>query len=295
MGKVFELWLTCTGIFLLLCVPAVMSWGYEGHFAVCKIAQGFLTEDALTAVKALLPDYAGGELAAVCSWPDEFRKLMPWSTALHFVNPPDFSCNYKYCRDCHDSAGNKDRCVTGAIFNYTEQLQSGVHNLNSEMKYNLTEALIFISHFFGDVHQPLHAGFLGDAGGNTIKVHWYQNETNLHRVWDDKIIESSLNTFYNTDLSNLIHAIQRKISGVWFTDSLSWKNCTSNHVVCPDPTFCFIPSYVEETVVNLEFVCSLSVCDNISNLISVRDKADWNIIILHQSNHLLELLRPSAV
>lgn len=39
MGKVLELWLTCTGILLLLSVPAVMGWGYEGHFTVCKIAQ----------------------------------------------------------------------------------------------------------------------------------------------------------------------------------------------------------------------------------------------------------------
>jgi len=30
--------------------------------------------------------------------------------------------------------------------------------------------------------QPLHEGFIGDLGGNKIKVHWYNQETNLHRV-----------------------------------------------------------------------------------------------------------------
>ncbi|XP_017221267.1 endonuclease 3 [Daucus carota subsp. sativus] len=235
MGKVSELWLTCGGILLMLCVPSVFGWGAQGHFAICKMAQGFLTEDALTEVQALLPEYADGELAAVCSWPDEFRKLMPWSTALHFVDQPDSSCNYEYCRDCHDTDGNKDRCVTGAIYNYTDQLQLGFHKLSSEMNYNLTEALMFVSHFFGDVHQPLHAGFLGDSGGNTIIVSWYQNETNLHKVWDDKIIETSLQTFHNSDLSSLIQAIQSKISGVWFTESLSWRNCTSDSLACPDP------------------------------------------------------------
>lgn len=235
MGKVFKVWLTCTGVLFLLLLPSVLSWGKEGHFAICKIAQGFLTEDALTAVKALLPDYADGDLAAVCSWADEVRFHMRWSSPLHYVDTPDFRCNYKYCRDCHDSVGRKDRCVTGAIYNYTEQLLLGVHDLNSEMNNNLTEALMFLSHFVGDVHQPLHVGFLGDEGGNTITVRWYRRKTNLHHVWDTMMIESSLKTFYNSDLSSLIQAIQSNITGVWLTDSLSWRNCTADHVVCPDP------------------------------------------------------------
>ena len=83
----------------------VRKRAYEDHVCIItifmlnayRILQGFLTEDALTEVQALLPEYADGELAAVCSWPDEFRKLMPWSTALHFVDRPDSSCNYEYC------------------------------------------------------------------------------------------------------------------------------------------------------------------------------------------------------
>ena len=83
----------------------VRKRAYEDHVCIItifmlnayRILQGFLTEDALTEVQALLPEYADGELAAVCSWPDEFRKLMPWSTALHFVDQPDSSCNYEYC------------------------------------------------------------------------------------------------------------------------------------------------------------------------------------------------------
>lgn len=227
--------LTCSGIFFLLLIPSVLGWGKDGHFAICKIAQGFLTKDALTAVKALLPDYADGDLAAVCSWADEVRFHKRWSSPLHYVDTPDFRCNYKYCRDCHDTVGRKDRCVTGAIYNYTEQLLLGIHDLNSQMNDNLTEALMFLSHFVGDVHQPLHVGFLGDEGGNTITVRWYRRKTNLHHVWDTMMIESSLKTFYNSDLSGLIQAIQSNITGVWLTDSLSWRNCTADHVVCPDP------------------------------------------------------------
>lgn len=143
--------------------------------------------------------------------------------------------------DCHDSVGRKNRCVTGAIYNYTMQLKSGYQDSISVEKCklitngyyifrcynitfpilngnnmgcfplliidNLTEALMFLSHFIGDVHQvcsfyweiethtvihfsfkflflcqPLHVGFIGDEGGNTITVRWYRRKTNLHHV-----------------------------------------------------------------------------------------------------------------
>jgi hypothetical protein len=41
---------------------------------------------------------------------------------------------------------------------------------------------MFLAHFVGDVHQPLHVGYEKDEGGNTIVVHWYRRKTNLHHV-----------------------------------------------------------------------------------------------------------------
>jgi len=63
--------------------------------------QGYLSEDALFAVKQLLPDSAEGDLAAVCSWADEvrFNYHYRWSSALHYVDTPDFKCNYEYCSE----------------------------------------------------------------------------------------------------------------------------------------------------------------------------------------------------
>ncbi|KAF2303411.1 hypothetical protein GH714_018108 [Hevea brasiliensis] len=56
--------------------------------------------------------------------------------------------------------------------------------------------------------EPLHFGFTGDLGGNTITVHWCHMKTNLHHVWDNIIIDSALKTFYGSDLANMIQAIQ---------------------------------------------------------------------------------------
>ncbi|XP_004504986.1 endonuclease 4-like isoform X2 [Cicer arietinum] len=219
-----------------LALPTVLGWGKDGHYAICKISLEYLSEDALFAVKQLLPDSAEGDLAAVCSWPDEVRhnRHYRWSSALHYVDTPDFKCNYQYCRDCHDSSGHKHRCVTGAIYNYTMQLKSARGDASSELKYNLTEALMFLSHFVGDVHQPLHVGFTGDLGGNSITVRWYRRKTNLHHVWDDMIIESALKTFYGSDLSIMIQAIQSNITDIWSNDISFWEHCAHNYTACPD-------------------------------------------------------------
>ena len=58
--------------------------------------QGYLNEEALAVVKQLLPPIAKGELASVCSWPDDIRKQYRWSAALHFADTPDYVCNYNY-------------------------------------------------------------------------------------------------------------------------------------------------------------------------------------------------------
>lgn len=223
-------------LLFLIPLPTVLGWGKEGHYATCKIAQEYLSEDALFAVKQLLPDSAQGDLAAVCSWADEVGHThrYHWSSALHYVDTPDFKCNYEYCRDCHDSYRHKHRCVSGAIYNYTMQLKSADASTSSEFNYNLAEALMFLSHFVGDIHQPLHVGFTGDLGGNTITVHWYRRKANLHYVWDDLIIQSALKTFYDSDLSIMIQAIQRNITDNWLNDVSTWEHCAHNYTACPN-------------------------------------------------------------
>lgn len=226
-------------LLVLVVIPGNLGWGKEGHYATCKIAQSFLSEEASKAVNELLPESAEGDLASVCSWPDQIKWQYKWrwTSELHYVDTPDFRCNYDYCRDCHDSSGVKDRCVTGAVYNYTKQLITGYNNnaSNSAVKYNLTEALMFLSHYIGDVHQPLHVSFTSDEGGNTITVRWYKRKTNLHHVWDSDIIESAMKTFYDKDIDVMTSAIQNNITDTWSNDISSWVNCTSGEQVCPDP------------------------------------------------------------
>ncbi|XP_027903609.1 endonuclease 4-like [Vigna unguiculata] len=116
--------------------------------------------------------------------------------------------------DCHDSSKHKHRCVTGGIYNYTMQLKSADAGPSSELNYNLTEALLFLSHFVWDVHQPLYVGFLGDLGGNSITVRWYRRKINLHH-W-------------------LIIVFTRFLQDNWSNDVSIWEHCAHNYTACPD-------------------------------------------------------------
>lgn len=216
----------------MLLLPNTQGWGEEGHFTVCKIAQARLSNAAAEAVKELLPKSAENDLASMCSWPDNIRKQYPWSASLHFADTPDFACNYQHERDCMDPrTGAKGRCAVGAITNYTNQLLD--YGRNTKSDYNLTESLLFLSHFIGDIHQPLHCGFLSDKGGNTINVQWFTTKQNLHRVWDDSIIETELERFYDSNLGEFIDAIQNNITKVWGNQVEEWENCSSDDIACP--------------------------------------------------------------
>ncbi|KAK9934731.1 hypothetical protein M0R45_021865 [Rubus argutus] len=220
-------------LLLVLLFPVIHGWGNEGHTTVCRIAQSRLSEAAADAVKQLLPKYAENDLGSVCIWADHVKFRYHWSSALHYIDTPDNLCTYQYDRDCKDENGDKGRCVAGAINNYTTQLLT-YSSASSKSEYNLTEALLFLSHFLGDIHQPLHVGFTSDRGGNTINVHWYTRKQNLHHIWDDNIIETAEERFYDSNVDQLVDAIKQNITTKWADEVKAWETCSLNKTACPD-------------------------------------------------------------
>ncbi|OAY74968.1 Endonuclease 1 [Ananas comosus] len=197
------------------------------------VAQKLLDPEAAEAVRNLLPDYVDGDLSALCVWPDQIRHWYKyrWTSSLHFIDTPDQACNFAYSRDCHDPHGAKDMCVAGAVRNFTNQLLHYRHG-TSDRKYgpdypdNFTEALLFLSHFMGDIHQPMHVGFTSDQGGNTINLHWFRHKSNLHHVWDREIILTALADYYDKDMDVFQEDLQNNFtSGIWSDDTSSWGDC----------------------------------------------------------------------
>ena len=62
---------------------------------------------------------------------------------------------------------------------------------NSQASFDLQEeAMWFIGHFVGDIHQPMHVGYPEDLGGNRHYLEFENGKrTNMHKLWDGQIIE----------------------------------------------------------------------------------------------------------
>lgn len=182
----------CIGIGLLLSVatPQASAWGREGHRLTALVAEQYLTPEA----KAQIVELIGKEtLAEVAPWADTYRTEHPETAGWHYVDIPRDATAFNRNRDCPVSVTDPKSpwrdCVTDRILYFEGRL--GDTSLSRTQR---AEALKFLVHLIGDIHQPFHA--IGDdRGGNGIVVTFLgspQCDTyhcNLHGVWDDSMIE----------------------------------------------------------------------------------------------------------
>jgi len=187
---------------------SAIAWSHVGHWLVGDLAQPLLTPAAQAQVAVLLKGEADPTLAGVASWADEIRssgtELAQKSGKWHYVDLDPNRCEYEPKTMCPDGA-----CVIAAIDVQRKILGDTAQPLEARR-----DALKFLVHFIGDVHQPLHAGARQDAeghtdaGGNKYQIslrtavaqegrgkHRAVGEpvgTNLHAVWDYYELESAV-------------------------------------------------------------------------------------------------------
>lgn len=202
---------------LVVCASNAFAWGQEGHRIVCRIAYDLLTPDEKQKVDALTKGYnvpPDTELQIhsfpdACIFPDEARAKAvkaeknnvtdsPWLRfkqfdQQHFLN---VSRSTKTIPEtaCHDD------CVITAIDTQAKLLKTGATDQER------AEGLIFLGHFVGDIHQPLHISYQQDQGGNLIKPvtggfypipqkrpgDTQEPQLNLHAVWDGSILRKAI-------------------------------------------------------------------------------------------------------
>jgi hypothetical protein len=179
-----------TASLLLFVSVDTIAWGPEGHRVVGQAAFGLLDETARAEVLAVLdlpPGADPGEaLDAACNWPDTIREQAGWrwSAPLHYVNVARLGGGYQRGRDCPDG-----RCVTEGILEFANRLGYPEATNGAEDRY---QAFAFVCHLIADLHQPLHAGFRDDRGGNTVMVEYRGEEMNLHQFWDSGLVRTRL-------------------------------------------------------------------------------------------------------
>lgn len=162
-----------------LSAPA-WGWGRDGHRAVCLESWRDMTSQARQAALNLLDINTPEAFAESCSWADDIRRDRPATAPWHFLDVKPEVRRLDLVRDCPQPKS----CIVDQIERHSSVLRS------KAPKEQRAESLKFLTHFVGDVHQPLHTAIIGDQGGNAIKVTFLGRETNMHAVWDYGLLEA---------------------------------------------------------------------------------------------------------
>jgi nuclease S1 len=153
-------------------------WYDSGHRLIARIAEARLTPHTADAVRSIL---AGQSLASASTWADEIKNQRPQTKPAHFVNIPLDASSY----DPAASQCGTGRCIIPEIEKDRRALKDP-----ASTDIERAEALRFLIHLIGDLHQPLHVADHGDHGGNDRTVVLGGQSYNLHAVWDGELIKT---------------------------------------------------------------------------------------------------------
>ena len=212
--------------------PSAQAWGCKGHQTVALIAEKHLTPEARQVVLKLLGDnpmdpklrrWCGNAttdlMVDASTWPDDVRnerKNGPW----HYIDIP----RGKHKGELDEFCGT-DGCVTRAI-----EEQRAILKDKSADSLKRAEAIRYLIHFVGDMHQPLHAITNADNGGNCTAVKYFRHEPlpnalhperedyspNLHQIWDTEIVERDM------EISNPLRYAD-ELDERFHTESAAWE------------------------------------------------------------------------
>ncbi len=187
-----------------------MAWGPEGHRVTAQIAESYLTAKAKKNIKKILGNES---IAMAANWADfiksdsNYNYLSPW----HYINLPDqlsyaqFT-SYLTSDTATDAYVKINFLITALKNKATPQAQKSMY-------------LRLLIHITGDVHQPMHVSREADQGGNKIKLMWFNTSTNLHRVWDEDLIQFQQLSF--TEYAKAINYTTPVQRAAWQNDALA--------------------------------------------------------------------------
>lgn len=208
-----------TLVLLTFAARPSFGWWETGHRVVARIAALHLTPQARARVASILgvPDSleaVADALANASTWADEVRaatKTGEW----HYVDLTIQDQKADFAKRCEN-----DNCAPARIRLFAAQLAGGP----KVEQWSDLDALRFVVHFVGDIHQPLHAASDADLGGNCVLLDPpVDTARNLHALWDGGILKeiSDDDRKLAADLDSSITAGHR--AKAWSKgDAVSW-------------------------------------------------------------------------
>jgi len=208
-----------------------LPWGAATHRIIARVAESRLSKPALAEINRLLN---GQTIVDVATWADQVRGGRPATGPWHYVDIPITDTTYDSLRWCPD--GN---CVIGAL-----DRQIALLSDKSRPDSVRAEALKWVVHFTGDIHQPLHAGDRGDRGGNDVKLTFLGRQSNLHSVWDTGL-PAALNRTDDEFVADIEQQIARRtdLARLAMGSPRDWA--MQSHDVARDVVYRFLPQSLE--------------------------------------------------
>ena len=187
---------------MILMVPGLCwGWGKTGHRVVGDIAQKHLNDLAKLQLRKIL---GHEKLPESSVWPDRIKsdpKLRKTYNHWHYLKA-------KKGMEIANRKTQKNGDILTAIDHFSKILKN-----SKESHKNRLEAVRFLTHLVGDLHQPLHTGYAEDRGGNSIKLKWFGKDTTLHNIWDENLID--LEELSYTEYSSKINRASKKLIKKW--------------------------------------------------------------------------------
>ncbi len=161
----------------------VSAWGITGHRIVGQVADYYLSSKTRKAIKSIL----GSEsLAMASNWADFIKSDTSYNylSSWHYVNLPDGLDQQGVFNFLSSEKGPN-------VYNkIPEQIEILKNKQSTPEQKKL--AMRLLVHLMGDLHQPMHTARKDDLGGNKINVTWFGQKSNLHRVWDESLVEGQV-------------------------------------------------------------------------------------------------------
>lgn len=164
-----------SGLILLLYSANSTAFGRTGHTIICDMSYQLVQPATRAKLDQLIKATPYQSFGPACVWPDDVRSEdeFSWTKPHHYIN---LQRGETVVTRSHCPA---EGCVVSAIEDMQQRLQQNQHDW---------QALLFLSHYISDLHQPLHVSFADDLGGNRTAVYFFGEPANLHGLWDTNML-----------------------------------------------------------------------------------------------------------